>query len=151
MIVQSDLERLKAWITTYDGADLLSKLRVDYTGNLPGEFGVFPGGLLETGRMEYIDGDVTVYNQYNFALYIVFAKEPGDEAGALVNADWVMDFQRWVQRQSATGKAPKFGNVDRDEEVIRAQNGALYDADAEGLAMYMVQLTASFHTNYSEE
>ena len=44
MIVQSDLERLKAWLTTYDGADLLSKLRVDYTGNLPGEFGVFPGG-----------------------------------------------------------------------------------------------------------
>lgn len=145
----SDLERLKEWLNTYPGAEQLEQMRVDYTDALPGQFGVFPSGLMEISRRRDILGDTTVQNQYNFAIYIVFPKAPGDDVGALINADWVMDFQRWVQEQSVTGQAPTFGDVNQSRETISAQNGALFEADGEGLAMYMVQLSATF-TNYYE-
>ena len=145
----SDLDRLREWLKTYPGAEQLAQMNVDYTDALPGQFGVFPSGLVEISRRRDIVGDTTVQNQYNFAIYIVFPKSPGDDAGALINADWVMDFQKWVQEQSITGKAPTFGNYSVRTETMSAQNGALYEADAEGLAMYMVQLSAVF-TNYYE-
>lgn len=144
----TDLERLKEWLQTYPGAAKLSELQVDYTSSLPGAFGVFPAGLVEVKRTENLWGDVTASNQYNFALYIVLEKSAGDDIAALVNADWVMDFQHWVQQQSAAHIAPTFGNVDAEQETIAAQNGALYEADADGLAMYMVQLAANFKTFY---
>lgn len=144
----SDLERLKDWLNTFPGAGELAGMRIDYTDSLPGCFGVFPAGLEEAERAENLWGDVTVSCRYNFALYVVFAKAPGDDAAALVNADWVMDFQRWVQAQSVAGLAPRFGNIEQNRETIKAQNGELYEADAEGLAMYMVQLQAAFKTFY---
>ncbi len=144
----SDLEKLRAWLQTYPGADKLTDFQVDYTDRLPGCFGVFPAGLVEVARKETILGDITVQNQYNFALYLVLPKAPGDDVGASINADWVMDFQRWVQAQSVTRRAPTFGNVDEDKETLSAQNGALYDADEEGAAMYMVSLQAVFRTEY---
>ena len=55
-------------------------------------------------------GNVEVENQYNFGLYYVFEKSPGDDVGATVNADWIMDFQEWVQEQSIRGTVPKFGD-----------------------------------------
>lgn len=146
----SDLERLRVWLGTYPGAaEHLSNMRVDYTDALPGEFGVFPSGLVEISRRRDIVGDTLVRNQYNFAIYVVFPKAPGDDAGALINADWVMDFQKWVQEQSITGNAPTFGNYSVRTETMSAQNGALFEASGEGLAMYMVQLSAVF-SNYYE-
>lgn len=144
----SDLERLRAWLQTYPGAEQLSGMHVDYTDALPGCFGVFPAGLVEIARTEDLIGNITVQNQYNFALYVEFTKAPGDDAGAQVNADWVMGFQHWVQTQSVQHLAPTFGNVDLRRETISAQNGTLYEADAEGLAMYAVQVAAQFKTYY---
>ena len=54
-----------------------------------------------------------------------------------------MDFQEWVQAQSVRGLAPAFGDAPRQERII-AQNGVLYDAQAEGTATYMVQLSVRF-------
>ena len=144
---QTDLDRLRSWLATYPNADVL-QMRVDYTDKLPGEFGVFPSGLVEIRRTRDITGCVTVKCQYNFALSGVFEKSPGDDAGSISNAEWVIDFQLWVQEQSARGLAPKFGNSSQSNETISAQNGALYQADAEGLAMYMVQLSATFTNEY---
>lgn len=144
----SDLDKLKGWIQTYPGYDQLGEMQVDYTDRLPGCFGVFPAGLVEISRKENLFGEVTVQNQYNFALYLVLPKAPGDDVGAQINADWVMDFQHWVQAQSVTHKAPTFGNVDTFCETMSAQNGALYDADEEGLAMYMISLQATFKMHY---
>ena len=146
----TDLERLKAWIQTYPQAEKITGMQVDYTDQLPGCFGVFPAGLVEIDRAPNLIGEVTVTNQYNWALYIVFAKAPGDDVGAAVNADWIMDFQKWVQEQSVTHRAPTFGNIDQDTEIMSAQNGALYDAEAEGLGMYMIALQATFKTLYDE-
>ena len=87
----TDLERLQAWLETYPRAGELTSYQVDYTDQLPGCFGVFPAGMVEVERTENLLGQVTVQNQYNFALYVVFAKAPGDTEGAQINADWVMD------------------------------------------------------------
>lgn len=137
------LEKIKTWIATYPGFDILSQFQVDYTDQIPNNGGVYPSGLVEISRRKDILGNVTVTNQYNFGLYYVFEKAPGDDTGATVNADWLMDFQEWVQEQSVTGQAPAFGDVSGSERIM-AQNGVLYEAADEGLATYMVQLSIQF-------
>lgn len=137
------LETIREWIAGYPGADILRKFSVDYTDQIPSNGGIFPSGLVEVSRRQDIMGNTTVTNQYNFGLYYVFEKSPGDDVGAAENADWIMDFQEWVQEQSVTGQAPVFGDVPRAEKIT-AQNGVMYDADGEGTAIYMVQLTVEF-------
>ena len=102
---------------------------------------------MEVSRRRDILGNVSVTNQYNFGLYYVFEKSPGDDTGATINADWIMDFQEWVQEQSVTRQAPTFGDVP-NQEIIMAQNGVLYGADGEGTATYMVQLSVQFIKKY---
>ena len=141
------LDKLRNWIATYPGYNILDTFNVDYTDHIPSTGGIFPSGLVEISRSTDILGTVTVQNQYNFGLYYVFTKDPGDDATALTNAEWLMDFQLWVQKQSITGKAPAFGD-DPQSERIQAQNGVLYAADAEGTATYMVQLSVTFQKYY---
>lgn len=143
----SDLERIKNWIATYPGYDILGSFQVDYTDQIPSNGGIFPSGLVEISRTEDILGNTTVRNQYNFGLYYVFLKAPGDNAGALINADWIMDFQMWIQEQSIRRLVPIFGD-DPQSEKIRAQNGVLYATDEEGTATYMVQLSVEFLKHY---
>lgn len=137
------LEKIREFLSKYPGAEAFHGFHVDYTDQIPFNGGVFPSGLTEFSRTSDILGNVTVTNQYNFGLYYVFEKSPGDDDGAAENADWVMDFQEWVQEMSALGKAPTFGD-DPKSEKITAQNGVLYGADEEGTAMYMVQLAVTF-------
>lgn len=144
----TDLEKVREWIKTYPNFDILSDFQIDYTDQIPASGGIFPSGLQEISHTEYIYGDVMVTNQLNFGLYYVFEKSPDDDAGAAVNADWLMDFQRWVQEQSILHKAPAFGNYDTAHERIKAENGVLYAADEEGIATYMVQLSIQYKNFY---
>lgn len=141
------LENIKEWIVTFPGYDILNDFQVDYTDQIPANGGIFPSGLVEVSRRRDILGNVSVTNQYNFGLYYVFEKSPGDDTGATINADWIMDFQEWVQEQSVTRQAPTFGDVP-NQEIIMAQNGVLYGADGEGTATYMVQLSVQFIKKY---
>ena len=137
------LEKITAFVERYPGADILSQFRIDYTDQIPANGGIFPSGLVEIGRRTDICGNVTVIDQYDFGLYYVFEKAPGDDAGAAVNASWLMGFQEWVQEQSILRLAPVFGDVP-EQERITAQNGVLYSAEDEGLATYMVQIAVQF-------
>ena len=141
------LEKIRMFVQSYPGADILGNFKIDFTDQIPGldmgEGSIFPSGLVEISRRADILGNVTVTNQYNFGLYYVFLKAPGDDIGATINADWLMDFQEWVQERSAKGLTPAFGDIPREERVT-AQNGVLYDANAEGTAIYMVQLSVQF-------
>lgn len=143
----SVIERIRAWIETFPDHKKLDGFQVDYTDAIPNNGGIFPSGLVEISRTEDILGNVTVRNQYNFGLYYVFPKAPGDNEGATINADWVMDFQKWVQEQSIRRLAPTFGD-EPETERIQAQNGVLYDAEEEGTATYMVQLSVNFTKIY---
>lgn len=142
------LETIKEWVKSYPGHDILSEFSVDYTDQIPLNGGIFPSGLVELSRSEDVNGNVLVENQYNFGLYYLFEKSPGDDAGAEANADWIMDFQEWAQEQSLTGDAPQFGD---ETTAIKAQNGVLYDADPEGTATYMVQLSVSFEKMFKRK
>jgi len=137
------LEKITGFVRSYPRADILQTFRVDFTDQIPANGGIFPSGLVEVSRKTDLLGNVTITNQYNFGLYYVFKKAPGDDAGAAVNANWLMDFQEWVQEQSVLGLAPVFGDAPGQERIM-AQNGVLYDAQDEGLATYMVQLSVQF-------
>ena len=141
------LDKLRTWLATYGGYDILSGFHVDYTDKTPANGGVFPNGLVEVSRSKDILGNTTVVNQYNFGIYCVFTKPPGGDSEATFNADWVSDFQEWVQEQSITGVAPAFGDEPKTEK-ISAQNGMLYYADDEGTGTYMVQLSVQFKKFY---
>ena len=143
----TDLEKMKDWLSTYPKFDILGNFQCDYTDQIPGGGGIYPSGLVEIKRREDVLGNVTVENQYNFGLYYVFEKAPGDDLGATLNAEWIMDFQNWVQEQSARHLAPAFG-IEPGAERITAQNGVLYAADNEGTATYMVQLAVKFKKFY---
>lgn len=139
----TDLDKIRNWIKTYPGTDRLRDLNVDYYAAEPDNGSIDPSGLVEISRTEDILGNVTVQNQYNFGLYYMLAKSPGDDAGATDNAAWVMGLQRWVHEQSILHLAPTFGDDPKTEE-IKAQNGTVYAADAEGTAIYMVQLSVNY-------
>lgn len=143
----TNLEKIRAWLATYPDFDIIGTMVVDYTDNLPGG-AIFPAGLLEISRWENILGNVTICNQENFGIYCTLPKSPGDDSGATYNAEWVADFQRWVQEQSARHLAPVFGNTCKGLEIIRAQNGVLYEASDEGYAVYSVQLSIEYRTRY---
>ena len=137
------LEKMRGFVASFPQADMLDGFTIDFTNKLPDNGGLFPNGLIELDRVSDILGNTTVYNQYNFALYTVLTKAPGDDEGATDNAEWLMDFQEWVQEQSAKHLAPTFGD-DPKTERITAQNGAVFSADEEGTAIYVVQISVSF-------
>lgn len=139
----SDLEKIRRWVSLYPGAARMRDMKVDYFSQNPDNGSIDPSGLIEVSRSEDVLGNITVENQYNFALYFVFSKDPGDDKGATDNAAWLMDFQRWVQEQSIRKQIPVFGD-EPARESARAQNGALYAADEEGTAIYSVQLSINF-------
>lgn len=139
------LSIMKDWLATYEG--IPAQFSVDWTDQIPSNGGIFPSGLVEVDRRTDILGNITVTNQYNFGLYYVFTKAPGDEDSALANQEWVSKFQEWVQEQSVRGLAPAFGDVPTKERIT-AQNGVLYDATAEGLGTYMVQVSVQFVKEY---
>ena len=138
------LDTMREFIALFPHADMLAGYQVDYTDKLPNNGGLFPSGLVEIARHKDILGETAwVENQYNFALYTVLVKSPDDDEGATVNAEWVMEFQEWVQEQSVRGLAPTFGDEPR-HEIMQAQNGTLVAADDEGTAVYVVQISVYF-------
>lgn len=141
------LETMRDFVKSYPEADILGELSIDYTDSIPNCSGLFPSGLVEISRKKDITGNVTVKNQYNFALYTVMTKAPGEDAGATHNASWLMGFQEWVQKQSVTGAAPAFGDDPRQERIV-AQNGALYTAEDEGIAVYAIRISVTFEKCY---
>jgi hypothetical protein len=141
------LEKMRWLVARYPSADILESLSIDYTDQVPDMGGIFPQGLVEVARQADILGNVTVTNQLNFALYTVLTKAPEDDAGATYNAEWVFDFQQWVQEQSIARQAPTFGDVPHMEQIV-AQNGEIYSADAEGVAIYAIQISAIYQKKY---
>lgn len=138
------LEKIQEWVETYDQHNALSSFRVDYAEDTSS--GSDMSGLTELSRTVGILGNVTVTNQYAFALYLTFAPSADNPIGATY-ADWVTAFQEWVQEQSVLGQAPAFGDRPRDEKIA-VQNGTLYNTDSEGAVTYKVTLSVEFKKYY---
>ena len=142
------LGKMRTFVEGFPDFDILGSLEIDWTDEVPNCAGLFPAGMVVGSRTADITGNVAVTNQYNFALYARLPKmgQP-DDAGAELNASWVMAFQEWVQAQSVLGLAPAFGDNPRSERIA-ASNGALYSAGDEGTALYAVQLSVRFEKRY---
>lgn len=143
----SPLSKIKDWLNTFPGIDRIKEMRVDYYSPQPDNGSIDPSGVQIISTKRDILGNKTVEQQYNFALYYVLAKEPGDETTSVSNADWLLQFQNWVNEQSLLGLAPAFGD-DPEEEQVKAQNGSVSQATIEGVAIYMVQLSVKFIKKY---
>ena len=144
----SDLEKLRNWIRAYPKHEKIAAFSVDLIDQIPYKSSIAPSGLVEVSRTEDVLGNVKTENQYNFGLYYAFRKDPDDDVEATKNAEWLMDFQKWIQEQSVLRKAPAFGDEPSNER-ISAQNGSIYDATEDGTAIYMVLLSVNFTKNYS--
>ena len=138
----TDLEKLRQWLLTYPKWGQ-GRLQVEYTDALPGNLGLFPTGLQEVSRRQDVLGNITVKNRYHFVLYRVAARQENNEENAL----WLLEFQNWVQAQSAGGLAPHFGD-EPSSERLWAENGKLKEASQTGTGIYAVALTAEFVKYY---
>ena len=143
----SPLNKIREWLNTFPGIDRLQEMRVDYYSPQPDNGSIDPSGVQIISIKKDILGNKTVLQQYNFGIYYALAKDPGDDTAAVENADFVIEFQEWVNAQSLLRLAPVFGDVPETEE-IKAQNGAVTAANIEGVAIYMVQLSVSFTKIY---
>ena len=145
----SDLEKVRKWLLSFPQIGRISGLGVDYYSAQPNNGSIDPSGLVEISRKPDILGNVTVENQYNFALYFVLSKSPEDDEGATDNADWLLELQKWIQEQSIRRLVPTFGD-DPSTETVRAQNGKVDSADEEGTGIYSVLLSINFTKIYKE-
>lgn len=138
----TDLEKLRQWLLTYP--NWKGTLQVDFMEAGPGNAGLFPAGLEELRRREDVLGNPEIDCRYRFALH---RKTAGQQDGN-EDAQWLLDFQHWVQRQSATGAAPHFGDVP-SRERISAQKGMLKTVERTGICLYTVTLVADFVKTYT--
>lgn len=143
----SALNKIREWLKTFPRIKRIQDMRVDYYSQQPDNGSIDPSGVQVVTEKEDILGNKTVEYQYNFGLYFVLAKDPGNDEVATENADWVMEFQEWVNEQSLLHLAPTFGDLPRTESM-KAQNGAVSAASNEGTAIYMVQLSVNFTKIY---
>ena len=137
-----ELEKVRRWVQTFPQWE--EQLHIDYTGAVPGNAGLFPVGMEEVGRREDVLGNVTVSCRCRFSLYRVTTGQ-GDNTH---NAQWLLDFQNWIQAQSAAHLAPAFGDEPAREQ-IRAEKGRLKNASQTGTGIYAVELTAEFVKKYN--
>ena len=139
----TDLEKLKTWLATYPGWEDDKPFFVDDAAPKPGCVGLFPQGLEQVSLRRDITGGQKAACRYRFYLYRASALEENQEE----NARWLLDFQNWVEAQSAGGLAPHFGDVPQ-EERLRAEGGSLQKTGKLGSGLYALTLTAEFTRIY---
>ncbi len=134
-----DLEKLQNWLKTYPY--WTDDLQVDFLGSAPGNAGLYPEGLEIRSRQADVLGNQQVSCRYRFTIY---RQTPGQDS-SLEDAQWLLDFQDWVQQQSAAGLAPRFGDLPL-EEWLQAQKGALKKSGQ--TKVYAVTVVADFVRQY---
>lgn len=135
-----DLEKMQTWLQTYPGWE--DTLQVDFLEAVPGNAGLFPQGLEIRARQADVLGNQQVSCRYRFTLY---RQKPGQEDSAAA-AQWLLDFQAWVQQQSVAGLAPRFGDLP-EQELMQAQKGTLHQSGQ--TKVYTVTLIADFVRQYA--
>lgn len=137
----TQLEKLKAWLQTYPAWE--DTIAVDFTEDKPGNTGVFPAGVEERSRREDVLGNLQVECRYSFDL----RRQVQGGTDGTANAQWLLDFQTWVQQQSACGLTPRFGDV-AARERMQVGSGMLKAVSPMGTGTYIVTLMADFMKVY---
>ena len=135
------LEKMVQWLKTFPLWE--DDLHIDDLGAAPSNTGLYPGGLEEVSRRKDVLGNVTVVCRLHFLLYRRTARQQDNGE----SSRWLLQLQDWVQKQSAAGLAPVFGD-DPQKERIRAEKGKLQEASQTGTGKYAVAITAEFEKQY---
>ncbi len=133
------MEKWIGWLKGYPGWGT-ELLQVDCTKPQPGNAGLFSKGLEELSRKQDVLGNTTVRYRWTVELIRVTVR---DHKAA---AQWMVDFQNWVNAQSAPG----FGDEPAQERIC-AQKGKRTDDANAGTLTYTVTLSAEFTKKYTEE
>lgn len=147
----TDIEKMREWIKTFKdskGNGVPDIFQIDFTNEIPQNAALFPDGMIEISRMIDLGRNVTTTNQYSFGLYVVLAKPADVDEISASNAEMVMELQQWGQEQSITQQAPKFGNIQEYNEIIKINNGSFFGDKEGGVGVYMVPITVQFKKYY---
>jgi|GEM_PF-181432 len=145
------LQKMRDWLSTFDGMPQGADFYIDYNRNDPSNAGLHSNGLIPVEQMDDNIGNIFLSYQLNFALHVVLPKIPDEDSLSSENAAFILAFQRWVIRQSAQGKTPRYGDIDLEDERTRAQNGALYTLPDDGAALYAVTISVNFKEIIKED
>lgn len=126
----SALEKLQAWLSAYP----------HWEASLA-NICVLPKGVEETSRREDVLGNTLVGCRY----YVTLFWEMTGRCDEAENARRLLEFQSWVQQQSAMGLAPKFGDVPAQEKIRAEKGGCTPGAQ---IVSYTVTLVADFMKVY---
>ena len=118
-------------------------MHIDFIDALPGSTGLYPIGLEEVSRTKDVTGRVRLGCRGNFLLTRMTQRQQDNAE----HARWLLDFQKWVQQQSAAGTAPVFGDVPQQERIC-ARKGRLQKCNEAGAGKYTVELTVEFTKYY---
>lgn len=136
----NELEKLREFLLSYPGwGDYM--LALNDTDGKPGSAGLFPVGMEEVSRQTDVQGNTLVCNRLHFLLHRITPDRQDDMEAAA----WLLDFQKWVQQQSACCQAPQLGCLPQKERIC-AYDGKLLRRDAQGAAVYQLQLWVEFAT-----
>lgn len=112
---QTDMEKLKAWLSTCPYWEEVPQLDCIWAGN-----SVLPKGLEEISRQTDVLGNTTVGCRYQITLFWQLPGQGNQEE----DTEKLLKFIQWIQFQSASGFAPQFGDVPARER-IRTEKGGL--------------------------
>lgn len=113
------------------------ELTVDYTDGKPGSCGLFFMGREELSRKPDIQGNALVRYRYHFVLHRLTA-QAGEGP-----AQWLMDLQSWISRQSTCGRTPDLGCMP-EREKFTTHDGKLLRRDDNGCNVYQLRLQVDF-------
>lgn len=129
------IDKMRAFLLSYPGWEEGKLLYIDDTDNAPGNGGLFPQGVQTVAIRQDILGNCQQDYRATFTLYRASAETEAD-------APWLLEFQSWIDKQSALALTPKFGDVPQKER-LRAEKGKLHSRQGTG-GLYSVILTAEF-------
>lgn len=140
----TDLQKVSRWVMTYPGWGKDEKLTIAYADAVPNHAGLYPTGVKQIAMHQDLLGNVTARYRYSFVIYRVVGMQTKQEE----NAQWLIDFQRWVYQQNYSGTVPQLGE---GRTCLRAENGRLYKTSQAGTATFAVDLIAEFDASYKAQ
>lgn len=95
-----------------------------------------------------INGNVTSTKQANFILYI--RRFSRDKFSRLDIANFLQNFETWVEEQDIIGTVPRFGTGDYPERIW-ADNGMFWQATEQAdVTDYMIQMHVDYRLIYNK-
>lgn len=137
------LKKLRAWLRTYPKWDAGGLTYIDFTDGMPGNTALYPQGMEEMSRIQDVTGNIRVVCRWNFLLVRIGLLH---DDGA-TDAEWMLEFQQWVQQQSALGLTPVFGE-EPELENISVRKGRQQKVNESGTVSYSAELSVTFVKHY---